>query len=80
MRDAPGAPNRKHSMPKKTQKRNSRNAAARSSLARGSTFIRWADWDPTYTGNNRLSVYDTKEGQRGNRPDLAPIKVRVTVL
>lgn len=67
-------------MPTKTKTSSKRNAAARSSLARGSTFLRWADWDPTYTGNNRLSVYDTKEDQRGNRPDLAPIKVRVTVL
>ena len=67
-------------MPKKTKTSSKRNAAARSSVARGSTFLRWADWDPTYTGNNRLSVYDTKEDQRGNRPDLKPLKVRVTIL
>ena len=36
MRDAPGTPNRKHSMSTKTKTSSKRNAAARSSLARGS--------------------------------------------
>ena len=40
MRDAPGTPNRKHSMPKKTKTSSNRNAAARSSLARGSASAR----------------------------------------
>lgn len=35
MRDALAAPNRQHSMPKKTKTSSKRNAAARSSLARG---------------------------------------------
>lgn len=47
---------------------------------KGDVFIRWADWDPTATGNNRLAVYDTKSEQRGNRPDLNLIKVKITVL
>lgn len=49
-------------------------------VAAGSTFLRWADYDPSYTGNNRLSIYATKADQRGNRPDLKPLKVRVTIL
>jgi len=80
MRDAPGAPNRSNYHPMKPKNKRPGTAKRVSPLARGSTFLRWADWDPTYTGNNRLSVYDTKENQRGNRPDLVPIKVRVTVL
>lgn len=40
MRDAPGTPNRKHSMPTKTKTSSKRIAAARSSLARGSDFVR----------------------------------------
>jgi hypothetical protein len=57
-----------------------RTRARHCAVASGSTFVRWADWDPSYRGNNRLSIYQTKADQRGNRPDLKPIKVKVTVL
>jgi len=66
--------NKRKSTPRK------RTAPRRCAVAAGSTFLRWADYDPSYTGNNRLSIYATKADQRGNRPDLKPLKVRVTIL
>ena len=37
----------------------------------------WADYDPDYQPNLRWSFYRTKDEQRGNRPDLKPIRLRV---
>lgn len=45
----------------------------------GSAFVRWADYDPDYRRNNRLQIYSTKADQRGNRPDLQPFRVLITV-
>jgi hypothetical protein len=70
-------------MKKNTERRRpSRKTAPASALAlaSGSPLLRWADYDPSYKGNNRLSVYATKEDQRGNRPDLPAIHVAVVPL
>lgn len=38
----------------------------------------WADFDPSYEPHLRWSFYRSKADQRGNRPDLKPIRLRVT--
>ena len=40
--------------------------------------IIWADFDPEYPPNLRWSFYRSKSEQRSNRPDLEPIKLRVS--
>lgn len=41
--------------------------------------IMWADYDPT-DKRTPVAVYKTRADQRGNRPDLKPIRVLVTAL
>lgn len=42
--------------------------------------VMWADYDPSYGKNERVAIYPTKSEQRGNRPDLKPIRVLVVAL
>lgn len=44
----------------------------------GLPALMWADFDPHAARSVRLAVYSTKADQRSNRPDLKPIRVRVT--
>lgn len=44
---------------------------------KGKTFIRWADWDGEYRGNNRLQIH---ESRRECTYGLKPFKVKVTIL
>lgn len=37
----------------------------------------WADCDPEAPRSVRLAFYNTLDDQRGNRPDLKPIKLRI---
>jgi hypothetical protein len=37
----------------------------------------WADYDPEYPRDVRWSFYRTRSEQRGNRPDLKAIKLRI---
>jgi hypothetical protein len=37
----------------------------------------WADYDPEYPRDVRWSFYRTLSEQRGNRPDLKAIKLRI---
>lgn len=37
----------------------------------------WADYDPEYPRDVRWSFYRTRSEQRGNRPDLKAIKMRI---
>jgi hypothetical protein len=42
--------------------------------------LMWADYDPDYSNANRVAMYGSKADQRGNRPDLKPIRVLVVAL
>lgn len=39
----------------------------------------WADFDPHAERDARWAFYRTKKDQRGNRPDLKPIKLQVVL-
>lgn len=39
----------------------------------------WADFDPLAHRSERVVIYSTKADQRANRPDLKPIRVRVSI-
>lgn len=53
----------------------------RLSVKKGKPFPRlmWADYDPEVK-NTPVAVYDTKSEQRANRPDLKPLRVRVSLM
>jgi hypothetical protein len=42
--------------------------------------VMWADVDPTAAKADWVVIYPTKREQRGNRPDLKPIKCLVVAL
>lgn len=39
----------------------------------------WSDYDPMCSKGNRWAYYQTWEDQRANRPDLKPIRLRVSI-
>jgi hypothetical protein len=41
--------------------------------------LMWADYDPT-DRQTPVAIYTTKAEQRDNRPDLKPIRVRVSLV
>ncbi len=39
--------------------------------------LMWADYDAAAPRGLKVAIYTTRAEQRGNRPDLRPIRVRV---
>lgn len=60
------------------QNRPRRFAEARGSASRPPQYI-WADCDPDAPMSVRWAFYRSKADQRGNRPDLEAIKLRVSL-
>lgn len=84
MRDAPGTLNRKHSMPTKTKTSSKRNAAARSSLARGSGLVAIGAvgrFKPLKVGKIHLKCSRCKNTRSNmDRSDFDPTNAAVMVL
>lgn len=59
-------------------KRGRRVTARRGRIDRPPRYI-WADCDPQFSLDLRWSFYRTLRDQRGVRPDLKPIKLRVSL-
>lgn len=63
-------------------KRKSVRRKARSAPPLGSAVLPkyiWADCDPDAPRSVRWAFYNTLSDQRGNRPDLQPIKLKVSL-
>ena len=60
------------------RKRPGQFAEAHGSASRPPQYV-WADCDPAMPRSARWAFYTSKADQRGNRPDLKAIKLRVSL-